>query len=281
MRLAVIDGLLRNDVSPSNIQVSCPTGNCTWGSYQTLGVCSNVEDVSSSITSRCRKFSTSDYSQAGCNYSVPDISEHPTLTGTQLDVYDGGLGHTLWVGASDLYTPQGTYSYPSINTLVQFYVIYVRDYAKWDTLDMTNGHKDELIALKGTLNLCLYEYDTSTVSGETKTTELGQNTGQDWETGEAVEDDNIVQFSTVTTTHDSETFWMKSDNIKSFTEFLSYETFVGFASLRSQAKAPGGGGNNTDNDIVGAIAASVYGDDTGVQGLSKLLNNLTISMGNA
>ena len=280
MRLAVTDGLLRNDVSPSNIQVTCPTGNCTWGSYQTLGVCSSVEDVSSSITSSCRKRSTSDYNQAGCNYSVPELSEHPTLEGTPLDIYGGGLGHTLWVGASDIYTPEGTYPYTSINTLVEFYVIYVRDYAKWDSfVDFTRDHKDQLIALKGVLNLCLYEYSASTVSGVTKTTELARNTGQDWETGDAVEDDNVIHFSTVTTTHDAETFWMKSENIKSFSKFLSYETFVGYASLRSAG--PDGGGNNTDNDNVAAIAASIYGDDTGIQGLSKLLSNLTISMGNA
>ena len=276
MRLAVADGLSRNDVSPSNIQGSCPTRNCTWGSYQTLGVCSNVEDVSSSITSKCRK---TPINLAGCKYSVPEISKHPTLTDTQLDIPRRGLGHTLWVGASDYHLQNNPYS--NINTLVEFYVIYVQDFAKWDSLDPTIDHKDDLIALKGVLNLCLYEYNTSTVSGVTETTELSKNTGQNWEVGVAAEDDSQTQFPTVTTTSDAETFWMKTDNMNSFREFLAYEIFVGYASMRSKAKAPSGGGNGSDNANVNAIVASVYGDTTGVQGLSKMLNNLTISMGNA
>jgi hypothetical protein len=40
------------DVRPS-IPLSCPTGNCTWPPYETLGVCSRCEDISDLLTYDC------------------------------------------------------------------------------------------------------------------------------------------------------------------------------------------------------------------------------------
>lgn len=36
-----------------NIPLSCPTGNCTWPEYETLGVCSQCEDISDLLTYDC------------------------------------------------------------------------------------------------------------------------------------------------------------------------------------------------------------------------------------
>ena len=239
-----------------------------------MGVCSNVVDVSSTITSKCRS-TTSQYYPDGCNYSVPAIEKNPTDIGTTLQTYD--LGETLWIGASN----PANFTYPDINTLVQFYVIYVPDFTVWEAFDHTEDHKDVLVALQATLNLCLYTYSTNMTNGVTKTAQISKETDLDWQIGDANFNDGNSSFYTVNTTLASETFWMSQLNVKSFNSFLSYQTFTGSASMSSAGSAPDGEGNTTENDNVRMIAASIYNDHTGIQGLSKLLDVLAVSMTNA
>ena len=94
MTAAITNGSIDKIVSPSNVSGNCPTGNCTWGRYQSIGVCSNVADASSTITSHCRDSITQLY-PGGCNYSVRTIDRYPTMLGTNLTNAD-----TLWIGAS-------------------------------------------------------------------------------------------------------------------------------------------------------------------------------------
>ena len=173
--------------------------------------------------------------------------------------------------------------YPDINTLVQFYVIYVPDLTVWDTsdFDYTEDHKDILVALQATLDLCLYTYSTNMTNGVTNTNEISKETDLDWQLGRATFDDSKTEFDTVTTMLDSETFWMSQLNVNSFNYFLTLQAFTGTASMRSAASTPDGGGNFTENDNVRMIAASIYDDHAGIQGLSKLLDILAVSMTNA
>ncbi|CAO1602441.1 hypothetical protein XANCAGTX0491_006050 [Xanthoria calcicola] len=270
MSVAIIDGLLRPGISPSDVTGSCVTGNCTWQDYQSMGVCSTITDVSSTITAKCRKRTTQFY-PAGCNYSVPAINRNPTARKTVLQA--SKLGQTLWVGASDTqdYTSLG------LNTLIQFYMIYVPDFIIWDSLDPTEDHKDELVALQATLSLCLNKYHTDMTFGVTDTNLISKETDLDWQTSS--ETFEPVSFDTVTVTHDAETFWMSGLNQGSFYKYLSLQTFTGSASMRSEE--PDGGGNFTENDVVRVIAASLYDDRAGMPRLTKLLDNLAVSMSKA
>ncbi|KAL8678363.1 MAG: hypothetical protein Q9186_005288, partial [Xanthomendoza sp. 1 TL-2023] len=238
MSVAIIDGLLGKDISPSNVVGSCGTGNCTWEDYQSLGVCSTVVDVSSTITSTCRKQKTQ-FKQPGCTYSIPAIDQNPTARHTTLETYK--FGETLWVGASD--TPN--YKSPGLNTLVQFYVIYVSDFTRWDDLDFTEDHKDELVALQATLSLCVKKYHTDMTFGVTDTTLLGKETELDWQTSSEVLEG--TSFETLTATHDGEEFVMAESNQHSLYKYLSIQTFTGSASMRSDG--PDGGGNFSESDI--------------------------------
>ena len=267
MSAAVTDGLLKQNISPSDVPGNCPTGNCTWENYRSMGVCSNVVDVSSTITSKCRNTSFQYYPD-GCNYSVPAIEKNPTVVGTTLQA---GLGETLWIGASN----PTTFIYPDINTLVQFYVIYVPDFTVWETFDNSEDHKDVLVALQATLDLCLYTYSSNMTNGVTNTTQISKVTNLDWQIGGANIIDGTSGNQTVITTLGSETFGMSQPSVKSFNDFLSYQTFTGSASI-----GPDLSGNITENDNVRMIAASIYDDHAGIQGLSKLLDVLAVSMTN-
>ena len=94
MTAAITNGLTDKNVNPSNVSGNCPTGNCTWERYQSMGVCSNAADVSLTITSHCRDSTTQLY-PGGCNYSVPTIDRYPTVLATNLTNAD-----TLWIGAT-------------------------------------------------------------------------------------------------------------------------------------------------------------------------------------
>ncbi len=283
MSLAVAEGLLPKDRSPSDIAGNCPTGNCTWELYQTMGVCSNVIDVSSSITHKCQKNKTP-FHQPGCNYSVPAIDKNSTVTGKVFETYQD----ILWVGASNPSPPMSLgsstppFTYPEINTLVQFYVIYVSDRNKWQSFDHTEPHKDELVALQATLSLCLYTYNTSVTLFATETTTVSKETGLDWQTGEVLEDIEVGSkkvtkvTDTVTTTHHQESFWCTKLNMRSFFNFLSAEIFTGSVTSESAAIDI-----SKDNKNAQAVNESIHNDNAGIKGLSRLLDNLAISMTNA
>ncbi|KAL9615217.1 MAG: hypothetical protein Q9167_000311 [Letrouitia subvulpina] len=263
------DGLMNNNISPSNVSGSCPTGNCTWDIYQSMGVCASVIDVSPSITSRCRNVG-SQFNPTGCYYSVPAIDENPTAFNTTF--HSTTSGDTLWVGASKV---TADYKYPGLNTLVQFYVVYAPDLETWAANDHTKDHKSQLIALEATLKLCVYTYNSSMTFGVTSTTEISRSTDLNWQLGYDVSDQT---YPIINTTKDSEGFWMHQENMESFNTYLSLRTFTGSAQM--QTDAIDFKDNSYTTDTVRAIAASIYGKPPGIQGLSYLLGNLSTSITN-
>ena len=275
MNTAITNGLLSNSASPSNISGTCPTGNCTFAPYQSLGVCSNVADVSSSITSKCRD-TGAQFASAGCNYSVPEINDHPT---GDKSVFEADMGdRILWVGASNVVG--NAYKYPGRNTLIRFYVIYTPDPNFWASNDYVDDHKDQMVALQAELKLCVLTYNTTMTFGVTNTTELSRSTDLEWKVGQEITDK--TQYSTTTTTQNSETFWMDDQNVQAFRAYLSLQTFRGTA--RNQPQSQGSKlvpTRSYDTDTAKAIQAAIYGDPAGMPGLSKLLDNLAVGMTNA
>ncbi|KAL9580036.1 MAG: hypothetical protein Q9203_006468, partial [Teloschistes exilis] len=269
-----------SDKLPRIIAMQCTlstrlAGNDQYISYHPVwhvssGEVFNIELVNP-LCNLCRK-RASQFRPNGCNYSVPAIDENPTATERTLTTYR--LGETLWIGASN--TPN--YKYPDINTLVQFYIIYVPDLTEWATLDYTEDHKEKLVALQATLNLCLYTYATRMTFGVTRTAQFAKSPDLDWQSGTASGPDENTSFQTVTTSHDSETFWMSQLNVKSFNDYLSLQTFTGSASMRPAG--PSGGGNTTETDTVRVIASSIYDDPGSLYGIKTVLDNLAVSMTN-
>ena len=269
MSAAITNGLIDKNVSPSNVSGNCPTGNCTWEIYQSMGVCSNIADVSSTITSHCRD-STTQLDPGGCNYSVPTIDRYPTVLETNLTNAD-----TLWIGAMNV--PFDLVFFPGLNTLVQFYIIYAPDVGTWATYDPTTDHTSDLVALEVNLDLCLHTYNTTMTFGVTTTKLVSQSTNLTWRTSQELT--SRTTFSDITTIQDSEVFGMYFTNVIAFNAHLSLQTFTGSAyMLKEDLDSPE---NRFNTDTAHAIASSLYGNPPGKQGLSNLLGNLTMSMTNA
>ncbi|KAL9042566.1 MAG: hypothetical protein Q9214_003738 [Letrouitia sp. 1 TL-2023] len=112
--------------------------------------------------------------------------------------------------------------------------------------------------------------------GVTNTNEISRSTDLDWQLDYDVSDS--TQYPIVKTTKNPETFWMYQENLESFNAYLSLETFTGYANMQTDDVDFEGNTYSTDN--VRAIAASIYGIQSGVQGLSYILGNLSISITN-
>ena len=106
-------GLLRNDSDPSQVSGFCPTANCTWEPYDSLALCSTVEDVTSAIILDCQNTPSpgnlSSASSGSCNIStaalkaagspdveMPSVLEDVQLAVSNIDGYVISNGSTIW-----------------------------------------------------------------------------------------------------------------------------------------------------------------------------------------
>ena len=74
MTVAITNGLGNKHVSPSNVSGNGPTGACISEVYQSMGACSSIVDLLSSVAFPCRNM---DFTQSGCNYSIAAIDQYP------------------------------------------------------------------------------------------------------------------------------------------------------------------------------------------------------------
>jgi hypothetical protein len=62
---------------PQDPSFNCPSGNCTWGAYETLGICSSCEDVSNKAQRSCKLDAS--LNTIYCDYNIP-TSESINIT---------------------------------------------------------------------------------------------------------------------------------------------------------------------------------------------------------
>ena len=66
--------------------------------------------------------------------------------------------------------PVNHFLYPALTILVEFYTIYLKNLSVLK--DSEPSYTNQLVALKGTLYLCLYEYGTTVTNGITNTIQI-------------------------------------------------------------------------------------------------------------
>ena len=260
MRLAVEAGLTNTDTSPSSVTGDCPTGNCTWPDYLSLGICSSVDDVTPSIIAHCES-PTDNGDPNYCSYSVPALKQDPPFSGSNLS-----HGATLFIGASN-----PNHSYPALNTLVEFYVIYLKNLSVIE--DFKPSYTNQVIALQGTLDLCLYRYETTMTNGITNTTQIDKLTDLDWQTSDIVSDDPLISTSAPGVTN---TFSFNKNVAEYFRYYLSLVTFTGEATENKKAE-----NFIYSSDSAQTLATNIRGVPPDIDGLRGQMENLAISMTNA
>ena len=260
MRLAIEAGLINTDASPSTVTGDCPTGNCTWPDYLTLGICSSVDDVTPSIIAHCES-PEDDRDPNFCTYTVPALKQDPPTSGTNLS-----RAATLFIGASDPFN----HSYPALNTLVEFYVSYLKNLSVLE--DSEPRYTNQLLALKGTLDLCLYKYNTTVTNGITNTKLIDKSTDLDWKTSD-IDSDHPLVLTTAPGLPDA--FSIDKNVTKYFRDYLSLVTFTGQATEQEKHEL-----SEYTSDSALTLAATLRGFPPDIDGLRGQLENLATSMTN-
>lgn len=309
MRMAISTGLSRDGITHSEVQGWSSTGNSTFDPFTSIGVCASAEDVTSTIILDCPKgTSDSTVSDDKCNATVQGLRDSPPYESfpTHMSAKDG---NTLWIGSSR-YKPEETSnssSYPgstayqgSRNTLIEFYVIYLTDMD--DAIVVQEGDaagritvayaKNKLGALKGTLSLCSYTYNSSIEFGHTKTSILDRNMKLNWRNGIFTLSDAYNETRIVANTSDgSETvYYFDPQTITGLNVLLASSKFTGTAQMMppfnlSQHFVLDRYMDVFSGEASKAIARHLYDDGgtkvtDGVKALSELLDNLATSMTN-
>ncbi|KAI4234851.1 MAG: hypothetical protein L6R40_006640 [Gallowayella cf. fulva] len=269
VREAITNGLFDNEVTLSAIDGTCRTGNCTWDAYKSLRVYASVEDVTGTLLRNCPDGRRG--LERGCIYSVPEIEQHPTWLGSHMQ----SENQSIWLGASN--TVDG-YTYPGLNTLVQFYVIYLPDLQVLKFGSRQN-YTASLKVFKATLNLGLSTFQTSMLFGATKTTEISRITGLKWRMSQTMI--GGAEYDTISTTppDGSGDFSMCLSSRTYFNQLLSEAVFLGHGDFNRSTLLPDDNAYTTD--AARLVGESIYQHDAGRDGLQKLLDNLAISMTNA
>jgi hypothetical protein len=152
----------------------CQTGNCTWPTYHSLGVCSSCVDISSSIVKEeCDIETTTDPTVAGTRYRLPTVNmaygkswRFSESVGSR-KFSDGTVGTwfppTLAVNSSAY--PVDTIAFQHLKSPI---ITAVRMDAS-DAFMTENAAWDETFpkATECALYWCIQSYDTSVVKGQT------------------------------------------------------------------------------------------------------------------
>lgn len=299
MRLAIATGLQQEGISHSEVKGYSSTGNSSFDPFTSMGVCASVEDVSSTIITDCQEGkgqSGDTVSDDKCNATVQGLRDNKPYDFLSTHMPDQN-GDTLWVRASK-YKTQDYRSYQdSDKTLLEFYVIYLPDLSVIDVEDteaIIPYGDGNLQALKGTLSLCAYTFNSSIEFGVTTTSVLKQDTDLKWGNG-VVDMNGTEPNGLVAPLPDSpDTLFMDPETMTGINALLEGSTFDGTAQMKKQQEY-----NSTANTVTNfgvnrystlaskAIAIHLYNKETmtkvtdGVKGLSELLDNVAISMTNS
>ncbi|KAL9105116.1 MAG: hypothetical protein Q9163_000034 [Psora crenata] len=268
MGTAIDLAIIGTPADPSDVKADCHTGNCTFGLYSTMGICSRVDDVTPNVVKSVRVETT-----AVLRVAHPPWRENNLTTGGVA----GNPPYTLWIGASDMKRPQfeQQYTFPNPNTLTEFYVVYVSD-TKVFTPDSDADFSNTVVALKGGLDLCVYQYDTTVINGTTKTVEKARSIDSKWE---MVDKNSMLYHPEMAT----ENIGWTTRLGEQFTDYLGLEIFRGSNSDGTNVKNIGDGAATAASDAAQTFADLLVNKprSEGQDGLRKMLDNLAIGMTNA
>ena len=286
MGLAINQAIIGMAADPSDVKASCLTSNCTFGSYPTMGVCSRVDDVTPDIVRKCPRGNLDGWSP-GCIYTVKELKAHPPwlLSNLTTDLGGDSPANSLWIGASNIIRndnppEENDYTFPNPNTLIEFYTIYISDTKVFST-DSDANFSDSVVALKGGLDLCVDQYNTTVVNGTTMTVKLNQLTDLKWVTTQKIVGTN--SFDVVSCNTGSAEYWMDENTLATFNHYLGLETFRGSSSYALNVINSGDGSETVESDAAQTFAGLLVNQarDVGQDGLQRMLDNLATSMTNS
>ena len=122
MKGAVYSGIYNPQPPGSGLEYSCTSGNCTWDIYDTIGVCSTCQDVSSQLKPNCSQVTQRVFSYDVCSYMLPDSIVGISGQGIALSTSTTQLYNISDIGIANVTT---SLSFAHINDpIVDFYTLW-------------------------------------------------------------------------------------------------------------------------------------------------------------
>lgn len=149
MLAATYTGMLKSDITLSDVTPDCQTGNCNWPLYDSLGVCASIANITNMVTVSCPG---DEHGRLNCRYSVPG--------GAYLKDSDGQYLMNL-TSISDVSLVNST-AMKDIASVVGFYVIAVSPVTY------------EYVAYEASLQLCAQTLNSTVRGGRHITTVVDQ-----------------------------------------------------------------------------------------------------------
>lgn len=166
MIAAVCDGISVTNANFSAVSTSCPTGNCTFPNYTSLGICASVRNVSNHLvevpyTSPC--FNTTN---GPCfNYTLPGQGDHNISFSDSCGI---DYGNTTFMQASPSNGLIGHLDFPGI-TLINFILFY----QSLSITSLDNGTpvftKGPVVVMECKLEFCAHTYANTVDATATNT----------------------------------------------------------------------------------------------------------------
>ena len=272
MNAAINSAIQQIPASFSDVQATCQTGACTFSDYQTMGVCSKVEDVTSTIVRNCHRRFKGDETP-NCFYSVKDLQEDPPYREDNMTIFN--IPMSLWVGAGDTGVGDNT-AYPDPVSLGTFYTIYFHDKGDIDSMvSESSDYTPVLTALKGSLNLCTMTLQTKVTNGVTSTTQTQQTTDLPWAESQMTINDADTPVISATGA-DGKNYSITQHSGRGFKIYLADEIFYG----NSQTLTGGYWGSTAAAGTLTGLLVDKPVQE-GIDGLTKMLDNMAVAMTNA
>lgn len=180
IQAAIFEGLGNGVQNLSTIKPNCNTGNCTWEQYTSLGICSNVVDLSASILKNScdtatldAMFEAENTTNPGypCfNYTLPLKAGMNGYGPSGADFYYGNMSlsnmlYMLPLGHFDSMPFMNLGIGISNSSLITFYLLYQPALEE----SFVNSSLSAPLAYEMTLDTCLHTYNTTVSDSITKT----------------------------------------------------------------------------------------------------------------
>ena len=272
MNVAINSAIQQAPASFSDVQAICPTGNCTFPDYETMGVCSEAEDVSSTIVRNCHRRFPGDKTP-NCFYSVKDLQDDPPYREDNMTIFD--ISMSLWVGAGDTGIGDNT-EYTNPVSLGTFYTIYFHNKGDINSMDSeSSDYTPVLTAVKGSLNLCTMTLQTNVTNGVTSTTQTQQTSDLPWAKSQMTINGTDTPVISATAA-DGKDYYITQHSGRGFKIYLADEIFWG----NSQTLTGGYWGSTpAAATLTGLLVDKPIQE--GLDGLTKMLDNMGVAMTNA
>lgn len=268
--------------TPSQVGGHCPTADCSWEPYRSLGICYSVEDISATIvetaTSAQNKLITvKDLRDTdGPSVSIPDVSlwlyVDPVLANIQ------NRNKTM---------QQRVENGRPLNTLVDIYLIYTPPCAMLNTTNSDPNSPEPYYnlsswrAYRATLSACIQRLNSSVTKGTANTNVLEENIPSNWSQAD-VDVGPSTNVTAIQTHHANQSFFLTEYGVLALWNGLQHR-------LRGNGSYIPGGDTYFTSDTLAVLTNDVNGEDSlhcnedpalGFNGFDRRMKNLAVALSN-